>query len=85
MTAMKPQRHCRRVVQRVVDCHLGRNAVMSDAEKMPYCPLAVHHVKAQVRSVGYGFAVDATSGEESSVKEMLARAQALSSKTAPRH
>lgn len=39
-------------LQRVVDRHRARNTVMSDADKMPYCPLAVPYVKAQVLSVG---------------------------------
>lgn len=70
-------------LQRLVDCHLARNGVMSDAEKMPYCPLAVPHVNAQVRSLGNGFAVDITSSEESRVQEILTRTEALTSKTVP--
>jgi len=65
-------------LQRVVDCHLARNAVLNDAEKMAsYCPLAVPHVKAAVRSVGSGFAVDVTSNDEKSVREIISRAEAL--------
>ena len=65
-------------LQRVVDCHLARNAVLSDStSEMPYCPLAVPHVKAVARSVGNGFAVDISSNDEQSVKEVLARAQRL--------
>lgn len=69
-------------LQRVVDCHLARNAVLGEAAKeMPHCPLAVPHVKAQVRSIGTGFAVDITSNDEKSVKEVLSRTEALTRKT----
>ena len=69
-------------LQRVVDCHLARNAVFPDAETtMSYCPIAVPHVKAQVRSVGSGFAVDITATDDKSVKEILSRAGALTGKT----
>ena len=65
-------------LQRVVDCHLARNAVLGNAEQtMSYCPLAVPHVKAKVRSLGSGFAVDITSEDERSIKEVIARAEAL--------
>jgi len=68
-------------LQRVVDCHLARNAVLNDAEKMAsYCPLAVPHVKAAVRSIGSGFAVDVTSNDEKSVREIISRAETLKSK-----
>jgi hypothetical protein len=69
-------------LQRVVDCHLARNAVVGDEEgTMRYCPLAVPHVKATVRSEGGGFAVDVTSQDEVSVREVIARAEALKPKS----
>jgi hypothetical protein len=65
-------------LQRVVDCHLARNAAIGDAQKeMPYCPLAVPHVRTLVRSVGNGFAVDISSDDDKSVKEVIARSEAL--------
>ena len=65
-------------LQRVVDCHLARNAVLDDVAKaMPYCPLAVPHVRAQVRSVGNGFAVDITSDNETNRRDVIARVEAL--------
>jgi len=71
-------------LQRVVNCHLTRNAVLGAGDKtMSYCPLAVPHVKAQVRSVGNGFAVDVTSDDEKSVKDVIARAEALKGKRSP--
>lgn len=72
-------------LQRVVDCHLTRNAVLEDAAKaMPYCPLAVPHVKAQVRSVGNGFAVDIMSGDDNSRREVIARVEALKGPAVPK-
>lgn len=69
-------------LQRVMDCHLARNAILPDAATtMSYCPLAVPHAKAQVRSVGNSFAVDVTSNDEGSVKAILSRAEALTRKT----
>jgi hypothetical protein len=47
---------------------------------MPYCPLTVPHVRAHVRSVGNGFAVDITSDDDNSVRGVLARAEALTRK-----
>jgi len=67
-------------LQRVVDCHLARNAVMGAADPtMGYCPLAVPHSKASVVSTGNGFAVDVTSDDADSVREIVKRAQALKS------
>lgn len=72
-------------LQRVVDCHLARNAVLGDAAKeMPYCPLAVPHVKATVRSAGNGFAVDISSGDDKSVKEVIGRAERLTGRAFPK-
>ncbi len=72
-------------LQRLVDCHLARNAVLGDAAtEMPYCPLAVPHVKAVVRSAGNGFAVDISSVDEKSVKEVIARAERLTGRPFPK-
>jgi hypothetical protein len=72
-------------LQRVVDCHRVRNEVIGDAMKeMSYCPLAIPHVKASVRSVGNGFAVDITSSDEGSVREILSRAGRLTGASVPR-
>ena len=65
-------------LQRVVDCHLARNAVVGSADAtMSYCPLAVPHATANVISTGKGFAVDITSDNPESIKEIIKRAQAL--------
>ena len=63
-------------LQRVVDCHLARNAVVGGAD-MPFCPLAVPHAAATVMSTGNGFAVDVTSDNVDSVREIIKRATAL--------
>lgn len=63
-------------LQRVVDCHLARNAVIGGAD-MPFCPLAVLHATATVTSTGNGFAVDIMSDDADSVREIIRRASAL--------
>lgn len=70
-------------LRRVVDCHLARNAVVGAYHTLSYCPLAVPRAKATVRSVGNGFAVDITMDDQKSLKEVIARAQALTRKAPP--
>lgn len=68
-------------LQRVVDCHLARNAVEGASDTtMSYCPLAVPHVAAKVVSAGNGFSVEITSDNAESVREIVKRAEALKSK-----
>jgi hypothetical protein len=65
-------------LQREVDCHLARNQVVGESDpSMTFCPLAVAHVSASVSSTGNGFAVDVTSNNPDSIKEIVRRAQAL--------
>lgn len=65
-------------LQRLVDCHLARNVVVSAADQnMSFCPLAVPHATANVVSAHAGFAVDVTSEDEVSVREIVKRAAAL--------
>lgn len=65
-------------LQREVDCHLARNQVVGESDQsMSFCPLAVAHVSARVSSTGNGFAVDVTSSDPDSIKEVVRRAQAL--------
>jgi hypothetical protein len=67
-------------LQRVVDCHLARNAVVGVADPaMSYCPLGVPHATASVVPTGKGFAVEITSDNADSVREIVKRAQALKS------
>ena len=65
-------------LQRVVDCHLARNAALGHVvPEMPTCPLVPRGVRAQVRSVGNGFAVEVSSEEPATAREILSRAQEL--------
>jgi hypothetical protein len=71
-------------LQRVVDCHLASNAVVGDEDgTMRYCPLAVPHVRATVRSAGSGFAVDVTADDQGGVREVISRVEALKAKPSP--
>jgi hypothetical protein len=64
--------------QRIVDCHLARNAAVGhDMPEMTYCPLVPRNVKATVRSVGDGFAVDVATNDAKSAAEIWQRAQKL--------
>lgn len=63
-------------LQRVVDCHLARNASLgNEVPEMPNCPLVPRGTEARVASVGNGFAVTIRSDDEASSREILARAQ----------
>lgn len=65
-------------LQRVVDCHLARNAALGhEVEHMAYCPLVPRGVEAKVRSVGNGFAVDVRSDDAATAEEIWKRAQQL--------
>ena len=65
-------------LQREVDCHLARNQVVGESDpSMTFCPLAVAHVSASVSSTGNGFAVDVTSNNPDSIKEVVRRSDAL--------
>jgi hypothetical protein len=65
-------------LQRLVDCHLARNAALGhDVPEMPDCPLVPRGVSARVRSVGNGFAVDVRSEDPDVAADVLARARRL--------
>ena len=65
-------------LQRLVNCHLARNAAVGhEMPEMPYCPLVPRGATAQVRSVGDGFAVDIQADDSDAAGEILRRAQAL--------
>jgi hypothetical protein len=71
-------------LQRVVNCHLARNAGLGHeaaAAEMPYCPLTLHGAQASVRSVGDGFVVAIRADDADTSKEILKRAE-LSRSTA---
>jgi hypothetical protein len=65
-------------LQRVVNCHLARNAALGHVvPEMPDCPLVPRGVEARVSSAGEGFAVEIRSNEPKVAREVLARAQRL--------
>lgn len=65
-------------LQRIVDCHLARNAAAGhDMREMAYCPLVTRGVAAKVYSARRGFAVDVRSGDPEIAAEIWKRAQQL--------
>jgi hypothetical protein len=65
-------------LQRVVDCHIARNATLGhDIPEMAYCPLMLKQVKASVTGTATGFAVAVTSSDANTAREVLKRSQAL--------
>lgn len=68
-------------LQRIVDCHLARNAALGHVvPEMPYCPLVPNGVSAKVSATDNGFAVAVRSDDNATSVEILKRAQALASK-----
>ncbi len=66
-------------LQRVVDCHLARNAALGhDVPEMAYCPLVPKNVSAKVTATGSGFAVAVRSDDATTAREILRRVQILS-------
>ena len=66
------------LLQRIVNCHLARNAAAGHvAPEMAYCPLVPRGVAAQVRSDGDGFAVEIRSRDADAAHEVLRRARGL--------
>jgi hypothetical protein len=65
-------------LQRLVDCHLARNAALGHlVPEMPNCPLVPRGVTASVRSVGNGFAVEVEGRDPDTAHAILARSQRL--------
>ena len=67
-------------LQRVVDCHLARNAAIGHSaagSEMAHCPLTPRGAQSQVRSVGDGFAVTIRADDAEASKEILRRAESL--------
>jgi hypothetical protein len=63
-------------LQRVVDCHVARNAALGHVvPEMPNCPLVPKGVQARVTSTGNGFAVAIRSDDPTVAQEILARAR----------
>lgn len=65
-------------LQRVVDCHLARNASLGHVvPEMTNCPLVPRGATATVTSTGNGFAVSIRASDALSAEEILSRAQRL--------
>lgn len=65
-------------LQRVIDCHLARNAALgNDVPEMGYCPLVPKGVAASVTPTQTGFAVAIRAGDTETADEIWRRAQAL--------
>lgn len=65
-------------LQRVVDCHLARNAALGhDVPEMPYCPLVPKDVTATVKEARGGFAIEVRSDDPDVAQEIWRRAQGL--------
>lgn len=65
-------------LQRVVDCHLARNASLGhEVPEMPSCPLVPKGAEARVSSTGNGFSVAIRSDDPASAAEILSRANRL--------
>jgi hypothetical protein len=65
-------------LQRIVDCHLARNAALGhEVPEMPDCPLVPAGVEAHVSSAGKGFAVAVRSNNPKVAREILSRAERL--------
>jgi hypothetical protein len=64
--------------QRLVDCHLARNAALGhDVPEMAYCPLVPKGASARVTATAAGFAVAIRAGDPATANEILTRARAL--------
>lgn len=65
-------------LQRVVDCHMARNAALGhDLPEMLYCPLVPKGVTAKVTTRESELAVEVTSDDANVAAEIVRRAQAL--------
>lgn len=65
-------------LQRVVNCHLARNAALGHVvPEMPNCPLVPAGVRARVSAAGDGFEVAVRANHPTVAREVLARAQRL--------
>jgi hypothetical protein len=65
-------------LQRLVDCHVARaSAVGHEMPEMSYCPLVLKGVIAKVSSTGNGFAIEVSSENPETAKEIRRRSEAL--------
>jgi hypothetical protein len=72
-------------LERVVACHLARNAALgNEVPEMPTCPLVPRGVSAHVRATRGGFAVDVHAETAEGAAEVLRRARLLVAPAAKR-
>lgn len=67
-------------LQRILDCHLARNAALGHevaSADMPYCPLTLRGAHAIARETTSGFAVDLRAEDSATAEEIWRRAQRL--------
>lgn len=65
-------------LQRVVDCHLARDAALGhDVPEMSYCPLVPAGAHAKVTSGDGGYVIEVRSDDGRAAREIARRAQAL--------
>lgn len=65
-------------LQRLVDCHLARNAAVGYAmEEMDYCPLAIPGVSATVVETDAGFDIDLDTRDPGAHAEVATRVESL--------
>lgn len=65
-------------LQRVVECHLARNAALGhEANEMAYCPLVPDGLSARVREDGPVLTVEIRSAHERTAREIVRRAELL--------
>lgn len=65
-------------LQRVVDCHLARNAALGhEVPEMANCPLVPKNVSAKVTATDSGFAVGVRADDSQTAQEILRRSRAL--------
>lgn len=72
-------------LQRLVDCHLARNAALGHVVlEMPDCPLVPRGVSAHASATENGFEVAISSEDADTAGQILARAQRLKKGAGPR-
>jgi hypothetical protein len=65
-------------LQRMLDCHLARNAALGHVvPEMPDCPLVPRGARARVRVAGATLAVEIRGGDLASAREIVTRAERL--------
>lgn len=65
-------------LQRVVDCHLARDAVLGhDVPEMSYCPLVPVGARATVKAASNGYFIEVLSEDDRAGREIARRALAL--------